>query len=103
MIMTIISLLYLLLFKPFDEPLLQNLEVFNEFTSLALLYTTVCWIKYDYGDGEVWYWIEDEDLRENIVGTTFNAFMAINVVVHLFFLFRSVCRICKKTAKLKKL
>lgn len=51
MIMTIISLLYLLLFKPFDEPLLQNLEVFNEFTSLALLYTTICWIKYDHGEG----------------------------------------------------
>ena len=29
--------------------------------------------------------------------------MAINVVVHLYFLFRSVCRNCKKKAKLKKL
>lgn len=99
--MTIISLLYLLLYRPFEERLLQNLEVFNEFTSLALLYTTICWIKYDHEDGQVWYWIEDVQLRESI-GYVFNSFMAINVSVHLYFLFRSLYLNCKRNAKLKK-
>jgi hypothetical protein len=103
--MTIISLLYLLLYKPFDTSLLQNLEVFNEFTSLALLYTTLCWLKfYDPSDEdqEVWFWIEDEPLRENI-GNFFNAVMGLNVSVHLYFLFRSLYRDCKKMAQIKKL
>lgn len=62
LIMTIISLLYLLLYRPFDTPLLQNLEVFNEFTSMALLYTTFCWLKYEFEEGEdhqVWFWVGD--------------------------------------------
>ncbi len=105
LIMTIISLIYLLLYKPFDYPLLQNLEVFNEFTSLALLYTTFCWIKFDYDEeGEeevVWRWIPEDKLR-NEIGYFFNAVMGLNVSVHLFFLFRSVYRDCKLNAKKKK-
>lgn len=44
MILNLIAAAYLLVFKPFDLPLLQRLEVFNEFTSMILLYTTLGWL-----------------------------------------------------------
>lgn len=39
-----IALTYLVLCKPFREPLLQNLEVFNEVTSMVLLYLAIAWV-----------------------------------------------------------
>lgn len=50
MAMTMIELIYLIVFVPFDTQLLQSLEVFNEMTSMILLYTTLAftdWIKGD--------------------------------------------------------
>jgi len=32
------SIVFLLTFRPFEEPLMQTLEVFNEVTGLVLLY-----------------------------------------------------------------
>ena len=41
MAMTIIEAIYLVIYKPFETQLLQNLELFNEITSMILLYTAL--------------------------------------------------------------
>ena len=41
MLMTMIEAIYLFTAVPFETPLLQNLEVFNEITSMILLYTSL--------------------------------------------------------------
>ena len=41
MAMTMIEAIYLFIYVPFETQLLQNLEVFNEMTSMILLYTAL--------------------------------------------------------------
>ena len=50
MAMTMIELIYLIVFVPFDTKLLQSLEVFNEMTSMILLYTTLGFTDWLKGD-----------------------------------------------------
>ena len=89
--MTMISAIYLLTFKPFAEPLLQNLEVFNEGTSIVLLCITMLFTEYARGD---------ED-RAN-ASLMFNSMMLLNITVHLFFLVRSVYYDCKLKQKRRR-
>jgi len=88
-----ISTGYLLKFKPFNAPLLQRLEVFNEYTAFSLLYT--CLFFTEYVDHELY-----EDFREQM-GWLFNLLMFVNMGVHLFFLGRSSCLNCKKKLKVR--
>ena len=84
MLLTMVQFEYLVLYKPFNTPLLQRLELFNEATSLFLLSLCVCFTDYI-----------DDEASINIVGWTFNAAMIFNMSVHLFFLGHSVVADCK--------
>ena len=42
MLVTLLVLAYLFIYKPFDESLMQKLEVFNTYTELVLLYIVLC-------------------------------------------------------------
>ena len=108
----LIAALYIVHFRPYETRLLQSLEVFNEFTSLVLLYATIGFLHYEaktsedsFGnipsgidpiqqDEEEWYMLESEERRADL-GWLFNGFMGVNVCVHLFFLIRSAVTDCK--------
>jgi len=91
-----IAALYILSFRPFNARLLHNLEVFNEVTSLILLYVTIGFLHKVYVDDDEqshWYMLEDTARREGL-GWGFMGIMGVNVGVHLFFLIRSTCLDC---------
>lgn len=92
--LTMISSVYLIAFKPFKSGLLQGLEVFNEMTSFALLYTCVYFTPYVD--------IEEHFDMVNDIGIVFIVIMVINMCVHLFFLGRSSFFDCKKKLKLRR-
>lgn len=87
-----VAFTYLVLVKPFDDSLLQNLEVFNEVTSMTLLYLSFAWIP-DL--------LDSEDAKNN-VGWIFNAFMGVNISVHLYFMFRNAFRDAKARCRKRK-
>ena len=91
MTMTMIELMYLVVFVPFETQLLQNLEVFNEMTSMILLYTALAFT--DFIQGET---------LENQLGWVFNCAMAINICVHLYFMIRNTVRGCRQKCKERK-
>ena len=92
MLLTMIETIYLLVFKPFEEPLLQRLELFNEFTSIMLLYATLCFTEYIYND-----------TAKSHIGWVFVGGMAVNMSVHLFFMVRGSCQDCKKKMLKRKM
>ena len=92
MLLTIIETVYLLVFKPFEERLLQRLELFNEFTSIMLLYATLCFTEYIYND-----------TAKSHIGWVFVGGMAVNMSVHLFFMVRGSCQDCKKKMRRRKM
>ena len=87
-----VAFLYLTIFKPFAVPLMQKLEVFNEITSLTLLYLTFAWVP---------AYVDDKETKKNI-GWLFNSVMAVNITVHLFFMFQGVFRDIKTRCKKRK-
>ena len=91
MAMTMIELIYLIVYVPFDTQLLQSLEVFNEMTSMILLYTTLAFTD----------WLRSETFENNL-GWVFNSAMAINICVHLYFMIRNTINDCKKKCKERK-
>lgn len=84
---------YLLVFKPFNSVLLQRLEVFNEMTSFALLYTCIYFTPYVD--------IEEHFEINTYLGWIFNGIMVVNMSVHLFFLGQSSYFNCKKKIKIR--
>lgn len=104
----VFAALYKVHFRPYETNLLQSLEVFNEFTSLVLLYATIGFLHFpaEYLDpvnpqpqqtdqvdelprGEIfteqWFMLESEEMRGNL-GWIFNGLIGMNVCVHLYFL-----------------
>ena len=68
-----VQIVYLIVWKPFEEPLMHRLEVFNEITSTLLCYVLFC-----FSPANLYY--EDSLLEYDL---TFVGFIAINVLVHL--------------------
>lgn len=93
-LLTLISTAYLVAFKPFNSVLLQRLEVFNEVTSFALLYTCIYFTPY--------FDIEEHQEIRSDLGWVFNGFMVMNMSVHLFFLGRSSYLDCKKRGRARQ-
>ena len=81
---------YLLEYKPFEKPLLQKLEIFNEATMIVLVYVLMCFSESNLKD-------LDTELPFDI---TFAFFLFGNICGHLFFLLRrnygDAAQKCKK-------
>lgn len=72
---SLITAVYLLHYRPFKEPLLLYLEIFNEVTAMVLLN-----IIFGFTD------LVPEVLMQFLIGWLFVGVVVINIVVHLFFL-----------------
>lgn len=93
MAMTMVEAIYLFTAVPFETPLLQNLEVFNEITSMILLYTSLGFTDF----------VPEDDVETTInLSWVFNSVMAINICVHLYFMLRSTCQDVKKKCRERK-
>ena len=86
-----IQLLYLVIVKPFEEPLMQQLEIFNEVCTLALVYVMIC-----FSD-----WNLNIELTEHYYDIAFMMGMAINLLVHVYFLIKASCISVKDKIKNK--
>ena len=78
--MTLLSLFYLISFRPFEDDLMQNLELLNEVTYLLTSYTVFMFNE---------QWVVSAEIR-NEVGYVFTALLTICILVHLFFLFKTI-------------
>ena len=76
-LLSMISLSYLILYKPFEESLMQNLEVFNNITEIILLYSVLSITNANLFALHPFY---DALFLTPLVG---------NICVHFFFLMKS--------------
>ena len=83
---------YLITFVPFKEPLMQKLEIFNELTNLALMYTILCFSKANI-------LINEFEMPYNIA---FMCFLCGNLATHLFFILYDTCVETRKKCKKSK-
>lgn len=86
--MTMLEATYLFMYKPFETQLMLGLELFNEMTSLVLLYLALGFTDF----------ISDEELEVEL-GWVFNSIMAVNICVHLYFMLRSSVNDCKRKCR----
>ena len=84
LILTMISLAFLLHFDMYLETLVEDLEVFNEITTLILLYHLLVFTKF----------VSDTN-TQYLVGFSFAFFLSGNMATHVYFLLRSSFRDCK--------
>ena len=91
LVLTIFSLIFLLHFDMFLESLVENLEIFNEITTLILLYHLLGFTKF-IGDVHA----------QHRIGYSFILFLSANLVTHIFFLLRSSFRDCKRNWQVRK-
>ena len=92
--LTIGALIFLLHYDIYLESLVWNLEIFNEFTTLVLLYHLLVFTKF----------VNDKQ-TQYFVGFSFVFFLCGNMATHVFFLLRSNFKDFKrkyKQAKLRK-
>ena len=80
MSLTMIQLLYLIHWRPFEEGLVLGLEIMNEFFTLALMYHVLC-LNLSWNSDEFAY---------GVVGNSFIAFVFFDVFLNFFFLFRTL-------------
>ena len=83
-----VSLIFLLHFDMYLERLVEKLEIFNEVTTLVLLYHLLGFTNF-VSDIETQY----------IIGFSFVFFLSGNMATHVYFLLRSSCRDCKTKYK----
>jgi len=67
-------------FKPFSDPLVQKLEVFNELVGLSMTNLLFCFTDL----------IHDEEMNY-AVGYIFIGLLVFNICTHLYFMFRGIC------------
>ena len=72
------------------ESLVENLEIFNEVTTIILLYHLLVFTKF-----------VSEINTQYLVGFSFAFFLSLNMATHVFFLLRSSFRDCKHKQKLR--
>lgn len=78
--LTMVQISYLLSFRPFEDSLMQRLEVMNESYTLVLMYIVITF-------NELWV---DDDHARFVTGSVLLTVIAINVFVNFFFLFRTI-------------
>ena len=91
MILSLASACFLINFSPFEESLPLQLEIFNEITTVVLLYLVACFTEFVH------------DVHTHVlIGYAFLFFMIGNMGVHLFFLLRSSIKDCMRNYRKKK-
>ena len=91
MILSLTSACFLINFSPFEESLPLQLEIFNEITTVVLLYLVACFTEFV------------PDVHTHVlIGYAFLFFMIGNMAVHLFFLVRSSIKDCMRNYRRKK-
>ena len=91
MILSLASACFLINFSPFEESLPLQLEIFNEITTVLLLYLVACFTEFVH------------DVHTHVlIGYAFLFFMIGNMGVHLFFLLRSSIKDCMRNYRKKK-
>jgi len=75
MLFAIASVIFLLTFKPIGNLLVAKLEIFNDITTLVLLYNALNFTNY----------VSDVH-TQSLIGFSFIFYMSLNMAVHLFFL-----------------
>lgn len=65
-------------YRPFEEPLMQRLEVYNELTMIILIYCIISFSPLNQS-------VEESELTLSL---TFLAFLCSNILVHLYFLLK---------------
>ena len=75
MLLAMASVIFLLTFKPIGNRLVAKLEIFNDITTLVLLYNALNFTDY----------VSDVH-TQFLVGFSFIVFMSLNMAVHLGFL-----------------
>ena len=83
---------YLANYAPFEEPLMQKLEILNELTTLALLYNLMCFSAGNNGSVD----------SESTFDISFLSFFCGNLCVHLYFLLRNTYMAIKLKCKKAK-
>jgi hypothetical protein len=78
--LVLIQVTYLVLYKPFEDPLLQKLEIFNELSTLVAID-----LMFVFTD------TYSHQAHEH-VGYAFVFVLCINILTHMFFLVRATCR-----------
>ena len=81
---------YLVMYRPYKDRRMANLEVFNELTFVAMTYNLCCFSDF----------IPEAETRSK-VGYSFIAFAIINIMVHLFFVLQHTLitlrdKLCRK-------
>ena len=91
MISSTLQIIYLLLARPFEEELMQKLEIFNEVCTIALIYIMFC-----FSEANIY-----RERSPIYIDCVFLASMAINVLVHVYFLMKGSFLNIKDTVKSK--
>ena len=84
LILTMVQIIYLQLYMPFEETLVGRLDLFNEYTAMILLYHVFLFTS-----------LVPHLTFQMIVGWSFVAFMCGNMTVHVFFLLKTTLFTCK--------
>ena len=92
MFIILLNFWYLASYSPFKEPLMQRLEMFNELTTLALLYNLMCFSAANNGSVD----------SESTFDLSFLCFFCGNLCVHLYFLLRNTYMATKLKCKKAK-
>ena len=92
LVLTMVSLIFLLHYDMYLERLVENLEIFNEVTTLVLLYHLLGFTKF-VSDKQTQYFI----------GFSFVFYLCGNMATHVFFLLRSSCKDFRRKYKQRKL
>lgn len=75
-------------YSPFQDLLVQKLELMNEITALFLVYSVMTFSA----------WIDPEDFEtRHYLGIVFCVIMGLNIATHLFFLLKSLYKDVKGT------
>ena len=93
LVLSTIQIWYLLEYKPFVEPLMQKLEIFNEVTTIFLVFVLMCFSAAN----------TNSVATEFPVDIVFLTFLIGNLCVHLFFLLWDICTNARRKCKLRQL
>jgi hypothetical protein len=80
--LTLIQICYLLAYRPFENQLLQRLEIMNECFTLLLMYHAMA-LNLN--------WVDSDEARD-FIGRSIICFIALSICINFGFLFRTIFR-----------
>jgi hypothetical protein len=95
--MTVFVAIYVINYAPFEDPLLNKLEVMNELTNMMAIDIFFCLTDLAKSQTKA-----DKLIVNDILATMYITLMALNVTVHLTIMARGTIRDCKLVRQKKK-